>query len=151
MKVKQLSLIAVILFTFTFVSFVIAGDPPKPPVPILKPGDVKHFIKTFPHLTKDFKKFGALYEAKTGDLTVPEALKVNKNFLEILKKHGWDEHFFQKASIIFLGYSGIVYGKEIKKAGPGIEKSLKQNVERRIQNAEEDQDLVCLSINCGVF
>ena len=115
-----------IIFTlFILVSFTAAQDPPKPPKQILKPGDVEHFIKTFPLLEKDFEKFNMKYEAKSGDVTFPEALKASNEFLQLLKKHGWDENFWLKAGTIMMGYSAIVYGKEIKKADSEFEKSLK--------------------------
>lgn len=122
MKIKSLSLAAVILLTIIPVSFAIAEDSPKP---VLKSGDVEHFIKTFPQLSKDFEKFGAQYEAKSGDLQVPAALKANQEFLGILKKYGWDENFFQKVSVILLGYSAIEYKDEMAKAAPGLGEALK--------------------------
>jgi hypothetical protein len=121
MKLKVL----LIVILFGLASFIIADDP-EPPKPALKKGDVKHFIKTFPLLKKDFKDFGMEYEAKAGTVTIPEALKASEKFLEILKKHGWNELYFEKAAAIIMGYSSIVYGKEIKKADPELEKSIKQ-------------------------
>jgi hypothetical protein len=109
-----------------FVSFVAAQDPPKPPKQILKIGDVERFIKTFPQLEKDMESFNLKYEAKSGDVTIPEALKVSGEFMGILKKHGWDENFWQKLPVILMGYSSVVYGKEMGKADIGMEKSLKE-------------------------
>jgi len=116
-------LILLLLVSF---SFVTAEDPPQPPKQILKPGDVKHFIKTFPLLKEDMEKFNMKYETKSGDVTVPEALKVSSEFIEVLKKHGWDENFWGKFGTIMMGYSSIVYGKEMKKADSAMEKSLKE-------------------------
>ncbi|UCH92329.1 MAG: hypothetical protein JSV88_18810 [Candidatus Aminicenantes bacterium] len=121
MKLKIL--IMVILFALS--SFVFA-EKTEEPTPILKAGDVKHFIKTFPLLKEEFKKFEVKYDGKSGTVTYPEALKVSEEFLGILKKHGWDEHFFAKAATISLGYSSIVYKKEVKKADPQFEKSIKE-------------------------
>lgn len=118
---KQKILVSLIMFLL--VSFVAAKEPPKP---ILKAGDVVRFIKTFPLLKKDMEKFNMKYEAKSGDVTLPEALKVSQEFLGILKKHGWDENYWQKFPTIMLGYSTIVYGKEMKKAESEMEKSLKE-------------------------
>jgi hypothetical protein len=59
-------------------------------------------------------------------VTIPEALKVSSEFFEILKKHGWDENFWAKIGTIMMGYSSIVYGKEMKKADSEMEKSLKE-------------------------
>ncbi len=115
--------LSITLVLFMLVSVVTAEDPPKP---ILKPGDVKHFIKTFPLLEKDIEKHGFKYEAKGGKMTVPEAIKSSEEFLEILKKHGWDENFYEKAGVIMLGYSSIVYGEEMKKADGAFEESLKE-------------------------
>jgi hypothetical protein len=112
------------------VLFVLSGlamaEDPELPKPALKKGDVKHFIKTFPLLKKDFENFGIKYEAKAGSITYPEALAASSEYLAILEKHGWDEHYFEKAAAIIMGYSSIVYGKEIKKADPQLEKSIKQ-------------------------
>lgn len=107
------------------VSFVTAAGP-EPPKPVLKPGDVKQFIKTYPLLKEDFKKYGMKYEAKEGTVTVPEALKASEEFREILKKHGWDEQFWQKFATIAMGYSFIQYGKGIKEADPKIAKAIKE-------------------------
>ena len=108
------------------VSFGLAQDPPKPPKQVLKAGDVERFIKTFPVLEKDMDAFNMKYEAKSGDVTIPDALKVSSEFMAILKKHGWDEGFWEKWPVILLGYSSIVYGKEMKKADSEMEKSLKE-------------------------
>lgn len=118
--------IFILFILVLLVSFAAAQDPPKPPKQVLKAGDVKHFIKTFPLLEKDFEKFNMKYEAKSGDVTFPEAMKVSNEFIQLLKKHGWDENFWQKAGTIMMGYSAVVYGKEIKKADSGFEKSLKE-------------------------
>ena len=116
-------LVVVVLFVLSW--YAMAADP-ELPKPVLKKGDVKQFIKTFPLLKKDFENFGIKYEAKAGTITYPEALTASAEYLAILKKHGWDEHYFEKLGVIVLGYSSIVYGKEIKKADPELEKSIKQ-------------------------
>jgi hypothetical protein len=121
MKLKIFVL--VILFAL---SAVVLADEPEKPKPVLKPGDVKHFIKTFPLLKEDFKKFEVKYDGKSGITTYPEALMVSQEFLSILKKHGWDEHFFAKTAAICVGYSMIVAGKEMKNADPQIAKAMKE-------------------------
>ena len=121
MKLKILVL--VILFTLSAMVF---ADEPQAPQPLLKPGDVKHFIKTFPLLKEDFKKFDVKYDGKAGIVTYPEALAASQEFLGILKKHGWDEHYFEKMAAICLGYSMIVSGKEMKKVDPEIAKAIKE-------------------------
>jgi hypothetical protein len=121
MKLKVFVL--VILFALSVVVF---ADEPQTPKPILKPGDVKHFIKTFPLLKEDFKKFDVKYDGKSGIVTYPEALAASQEFLGILKKHGWDEHYFEKAGAICLGYSTIISGKAIKDADPQIAKAMKE-------------------------
>lgn len=118
--------ITIIFILLMLVSFALAEDPPKPPKQILKAGDVERFIKTFPVLEKDMEAFNMKYEAKSGDVTIPDALKVSSEFMAILKKHGWDENFWQKWPVIMMGYSSIVYGKEMKKANSEMEKSLKE-------------------------
>jgi len=115
--------LTITLILFMLFSVVSAQDPPQP---ILEPGDVKHFIKTFPLLEKDMKDYGFKYEARGGTMTVPEAIQSRNELLEILKKHGWDENFYQKTGVIILGYSSIVYGEEMKKADDAFEESLKE-------------------------
>jgi hypothetical protein len=138
MKVKQI-LAAVLLAIFALTSFATGQDTPEP---ILKPGDVKHFIKTFPQLSKDFEAFGAAYEAKSGDLDIPEAMKANKKFLEILQDHGWDEQFFQKVGVIMMGYSAIMYKSEMEKAAPGIGDALKEIESNPALSKEMKEQLV---------
>ena len=46
--------------------------------------------------------------------------------LGILKKHGWDEHFFQKASVILLGYGSIRFGEKSVESNSEIEQTLKE-------------------------
>jgi len=136
MKLK----VFVTVILFCFASLVMAKEP-EPPKPMLKKGDVIHFIKTFPLLKKDLKDFGMEYEAKAGNVTIPEALKASEKILEILKKHGWDEQFFIKMATITLGYSSIQYGAEIKKADPQIEKSLKEIEANAAISAEMKEQL----------
>ncbi len=124
MKKRLFTIAAIILLVMPV--FLAAQESKEPPKPILKEGDVARFIKTFPLIKEDFEKLGAKYEARSGDVTVPQALKASQEFLEVLKKHGWDEFFFQKFSTIMLGYSTIVYGKEAQKAQSEMEKSLKE-------------------------
>ncbi len=147
MKLKVL--ITVVLFCLA--SFVMAKEP-EPPKPVLKEGDVKHFIKTFPLLKKDLKDFGMEYEAKAGNVTIPDALMASEKFLEILKKHDWDKQFFTKMAAITLGYSTIVYGKEIKKADPELEKSIKQiEANAYISEAQKKQMIEQIKMAKGVL
>jgi len=111
-------LIAASLF-FIIVSAA-ASDAPKP---ILKPGEVKHFIKTFPLLKKEL---GIQHDARHGNVSHPGAFKAGSRHIAILKKHGWDEKFYDKAAVILLSYSSIVYGEEKKEADKGLEESLKE-------------------------
>ena len=136
MKFKGL----IIVILFCLGSFVIAKDP-EPPKPMLKKGDVKHFIETFPLLKKEFKDFGMEYEAKAGTVTIPGAIKASEKFLSILKKHGWDEQFFTKMAAITLGYHNIQYGAGIKKVSPEIEKSLKELDANTALSAEMKEQL----------
>jgi hypothetical protein len=145
MKAKLL--ITVILFTVSL--FLFSDEPPKP---VLEKGDVKNFIKTFPLLQKEFKKFGVKYEAKQGAVTFPTAVKASQEFLEILKKHGWDEHFFHKMSTILLGYSSIAYGDAMKKADPEMEKAIKQiEANQALSQAMKDQLKQQLMMTKGVM
>ncbi|MCP5052139.1 MAG: hypothetical protein GY940_33540 [bacterium] len=119
MKLKSIVLIMLMLLA----TAAIAGETPKP---VLDDGDVLRFIKTFPLMKEDFEKYGAKYEAKSGNVTIPEALKASAEYQSIMKKYGWDQGFFTKMLTIVRGYSGIVYGKEMKNADPKIEQAIKQ-------------------------
>ncbi len=108
-----------------FVAFAFA-QAPKPTEPVLKAGDVEHFIKTFPDLQKDLENYGFKYEAQKGDMTIPDALKAKEDFLDILKKHNWDSNFFTKMSTILLGYSYLQYGDQIKAADSKLSSAMKE-------------------------
>ncbi len=126
MNIKgKLALVVGLFFVFTSF-YTVMAQAPEPPKQILKAGDVKHFIKTFPQMKKDFEKYGADYKVKDGKVTIPQALKANQEFLGILKKHGWDEHFFTKFPTIVWSYTSIVYKKELKKAEPKMEAAIKK-------------------------
>ncbi len=116
--------IMVTLLVFLCGTLLMAEGTEKESLPVLKKGDVKHFIKTFPALKKDMEKFGARTDAKEGSVTVPEAMKASSEFMAILKKHGWDEHFFAKITTIHMGYASIVYKGAMKTAGKEMEKSI---------------------------
>lgn len=108
------------LIFFIFVSVITAQEPIKP---ILQPGDVEHFIKTFPTLKEDLR---IQDDPRHGTMTVADAIKLKNESIDILKKHGWGEEFYEKSEIILLGYSYIVYGEEKKKADSALEKSLEE-------------------------
>ena len=59
MKLK----VAVLAILLVLSSLVVLADEPEPPKPVLKVGDIKHFIKTFPVLKKDFEKFNLKYSS----------------------------------------------------------------------------------------
>lgn len=121
MKIKSTWMM---VFLFFIVSLVVTAETPTQP--ILKAGDVEHFIKSFPALSKELKALGAQYDAHSGLMNYPAALRANNKLQELLKKHGWDEQFFTKTATICMGYSVAVYGKEYKRANPELEKSLQE-------------------------
>lgn len=123
MKFKTIILVAVLFLSF---SLTLVAEEKLITKPMLKAGDVEHFIKTFNVLSKDLKALGAEYDARSGNMSYPDALMANTRFQELLKKHGWDTTFFQKASVIGMAYSVVVYGKEYKKANPEMDKALKE-------------------------
>lgn len=137
MKLKVFVL--VILFTL---SAVVLAEEPEKLEPVLKPGDVKHFIKTFPVLKEDLKKFEVKYDGKSGIITYPEALVASQEFLGILKKHGWGEHYFEKTAAICMGYSMIVYGKAMKDADPQVAKAMKEVESNPHLSAEMKKQLI---------
>jgi hypothetical protein len=116
-------LIAAVLCLALFGSAGWAADDP---VPVLKKGDVERFIDSFPKLAKELEKLGMKYDAEEGDYSLPEAVQANAEFNAVLKKHGWDEKFFIKMQAIFLGYTAIVYKKEMANVAPEIAKAIKE-------------------------
>ncbi len=137
MKLKVFVL--VILFSL---SLMVLADEPEAPKPVLKKGDVERFIKTFPLLKEDFKKFEVKYDGKSGIVTYPEALAASGEFLGILKKHGWDEQFFTKTAAICVGYSMIVAGKAMKDADPQVAKAMKEIESNPHLSAEMKKQLI---------
>jgi len=109
-------------------TFCLAVFPKTDPVPdpVLEKGDVEKLIKTWPYLKKDFKKFGMKMDTKEGNVTLPEAYRTGQEYLSILKKHGWDEHFWQKFTVILQGYSLFEYKKGEKEADSSMSKSMKE-------------------------
>jgi len=132
-------LILVILLVFSTIFF---AEESTAPTPVLEKGDVMKFIKTFPLMKEDFEKFNVEYEAKSGNINYPDVLRANKEFQEILKKHGWDENFFSKMTAIIMGYSSIVYKKEIKNADPQLAKSMKEIKDNPNLSAEMKKQLL---------
>lgn len=116
-------LFSILIIILLLSSLVIAQEKPRQ---VLESGDVEHFIDTFPKLEKDFERYGLKYEAREGNVTIPDVVKAKDDFLSILKKHGWDANFFQKFGAIMIGYSTIVYGKEMKNADSKLDKSIKE-------------------------
>jgi hypothetical protein len=120
MKKKIVGLLIIILLLSCV---ALAKESPKP---ILKTGDVKNFIKTFPLISKELKEYGVKYERKSGNIAFPEALKASSDFHKILNKYGWDKGFYIKMSTIFTGYVALVYSEEFQKAESEIKKSIKE-------------------------
>jgi hypothetical protein len=116
-------ILLIIAISFMIASVVSAVDLPQQ---VLEPGDVEHFLKTFRLIEKDFENFGVKHNVHDGTLTVPESIEAKNQLLEIFKKHGWGEEFFQKAGVILMGYSSIEYGRQVKTTDSEIEKSLKE-------------------------
>ena len=75
------------------------------PDPVLKKGDIEKFVKTWPKLENDFKKLGMKMDSREGNVTMPEAVRTGNEYLSILQKHGWDENFWTKFTVILQGYS----------------------------------------------
>lgn len=119
MKRKVLLLAVIVMVIIS--SFAIADESPKQ---ILQKGDVEKFIKTYPALSEDMKNFGIKMDAKEGNITYPDAVKASMDFQAILKKHGWDEGFFNKIQTIVVGYSYLTFGSSLKEANVGIAKAL---------------------------
>ncbi|MBN1271931.1 MAG: hypothetical protein JXB26_06630 [Candidatus Aminicenantes bacterium] len=125
MKTKNMAWIftVLILITICFSPSLLAEDPP---VPVLEEGDVVHFIETYPELSADLENLGMEYEPTTGHLTIPEAAQQNSELLSLLKKHGWDENFFNKVGVICLGYSILEYKSEVPEMDANVAKSIKE-------------------------
>lgn len=147
---KSKLVIVVILLMLS--AFLAAEEPADKKKPVLEAGDVMKFIKTFPLLKKDFDKYGAKYDAKAGNVTVPQALRANAEYQAILKKHGWDEFFYNKFHTIVMGYASIVYGKEMKNADPKMQEALKKIEENpHLSDAMKEQMKKSVAMAKGVM
>ena len=101
----------------TFILFLMAFSltAEEPVKRVLKQRDIDHFMKTIIPIANDFDKLGIEYDDERSEDIFPEELRTNKEFLKILKKHGWDESFFEKVGVIFLGHAILVSGEESTK------------------------------------
>ncbi len=115
--------VPVLIFLLTF-SGIAKTDPV--PEPVLKKGDIERFIKTWPKLGNDFKKLGMKMDSREGNVTLPEAVRAGNEYLSILKKHGWDENFWTKFTVILQGYSYFEYKKGKKEADSSMSQSMKE-------------------------
>ncbi|MBN1410997.1 MAG: hypothetical protein JW969_09135 [Spirochaetales bacterium] len=120
---KKILCIAVCIFLFTVPALMAENKPPKA---VLKKGDVKKFLKTFPSLYKDLEDLGMAYNSESGDVAVPKAIEANAKFMALLKKNGWDKTFFQKMSVILAGLSVIVYDREAAEANPEMAAAIEE-------------------------
>ena len=93
---------------------------------VLKQRDIDHFIKTIIPIANESEKSGVEYDDERSEEIFPKELRTNKEFLKILKKHGWDESFFEKAGVIFLGHATLVSGEESKKMEGQQAKAIKE-------------------------
>ncbi len=112
----------------TFILFLMAFSltAEEPVKKVLNQRDIDHFIKTIIPIATDFDKLGVEYDDERSEDIFPEELRTNKEFLKILKKHGWDESFFEKVGVIFLGHAIIVSGEESKKMEGPQAKAIKE-------------------------
>jgi len=101
----------------TFILFLMAFSltAEEPVEQVLKQRDIDHFLKTIIPIANEFDKLGVEYDDESSDEIFPAELRTNREFLKILKKHGWDESFFDKVGVIFLGHAILVSGEESKK------------------------------------
>ena len=117
-------------------------DPPEPPEPVLVKGDVVRFIKTFPELKEDLDEYGVEMNEESGNTTYPEALKASGEFMAILKKHGWDETFFQKMQTIAMGYLALTAEGDQQDMDSHIEKSIKEIEANTALSAEMKKQMI---------
>lgn len=96
------------------------------PEPVLEKGDIEKLLKTWPALEKDMKKFGMKMDTKSGSATIPEAVMAGNEYMSILKKHGWDENFWTKFTVVIQGYSFFQYKKGKKEADSSMSKSMEE-------------------------
>jgi hypothetical protein len=99
---------------------------PDVPDPVLEDGDVKQFIKTYPQLKKDLDEYGVQMDMEGGEMSYDEALKANQEFLELLKKHGWDENFWIKSQTILMGVVILSSEEGVQESNPQFEATKKQ-------------------------
>lgn len=117
---KKLSALILLIFV---AGFSVYGEDPEPK---LKPGDVEHFLKTFPLVSQQLEELGMQYEAESGDYDLPDAARFNQEFLAILKKHGWDENFFSVMALIMKGYTALAYKAELPEIDRKIAEAIKE-------------------------
>ncbi len=96
------------------------------PEPALVKGDVERFIQTYPILKEELTELGMKYDAREGEYSLPEAVRVSAEFRAILEKHGWDEAFFMKMPVILLGYAAIEYKTEFQNIDPQFAEAIKE-------------------------
>lgn len=119
---KKNLMIGILLFSI----FGVGLPAENPPEAVLKKGDVERFVKTFPLLSQDLMKAGMSWEAKSGTMNVPEAVTASNQVLEVLKKHGWDEHFFAKSAAILQCYTQVKYGQAMGTAQSKLARNLRE-------------------------
>lgn len=100
--------------------------PQSAPEKILEKGDVERFIKTFGPINEDLKQLGAKYDSENQNMNIPEAMLASQEYQNILKKHGWDEAFYQKASAILAGYGLLIQDKALLQAQAAIAQQIKE-------------------------
>jgi len=124
---QNMSICAVILMVALLgLSGLATAEPPAETAqkPILVKGDVERLIKTYPLLKNDLDKLGMKYDGK-GDMMLPDAIKANAEFKGILQKHGWDDQFFQKITVITAGYASLVIIEKLGENNPEIKEAIK--------------------------
>lgn len=117
---RKVLLVAIII---CFAGMILAEEAVKP---ILEKGDVERFIKTFPGLKEDLKQFGMQVNGETGTITYPMAVQKQKEYFNILKKHGWDQSYHIKSMTIVRIYANVKYGKQASEADKEIQKAIKE-------------------------
>lgn len=115
--------IAALILITAVLGFAVAEEDP---VPRLKEGDVEHFIQTYPALSQDLDELGMEYEAESGAYDMPEAVRRNEAFNAVLKKHGWDEHFYVVIGTVLQGYTALAYGEEVPEINQKLADAVKE-------------------------
>jgi len=85
---------------------LVAGKPPTP-VAQLQPGDIEHFLETYPKMVAQLKALGSKYEGLKNPSAMQAAL-ANDEVKSLLERYDWTtESFLAKLTTIASAYGSV--------------------------------------------